>query len=206
MSVVRSERRPRGELSRVLVIDDEPDIRELIDLTLSRMGLAAACAGSVSEARQALAEGEFQLCLTDMRLPDGDGLEVVRYIAEHHAQTPVAVITAFGSTENAVAALKAGAFDYLAKPVGLEQLRALVKSALRVSDNQRQDDPLQSLTGESGAMQQVRALIEKLARSQAPIYISGESGSGKELAARLIHARSAQASGPFVPVNCGAIP
>jgi two-component system response regulator PilR (NtrC family) len=206
MSVVRSERRPRGELSRVLVIDDEPDIRELIDLTLSRMGLAAACAGSVSEARQALAEGEFQLCLTDMRLPDGDGLEVVRYIAEHHAQTPVAVITAFGSTENAVAALKAGAFDYLAKPVGLEQLRALVKSALRVSDNQRQDDPLRSLTGESGAMQQVRALIEKLARSQAPIYISGESGSGKELAARLIHARSAQASGPFVPVNCGAIP
>lgn len=206
MSVVRSERRPRGELSRVLVIDDEPDIRELIDLTLSRMGLAAACAGSVSEARQALAESEFQLCLTDMRLPDGDGLEVVRYIAEHHAQTPVAVITAFGSTENAVAALKAGAFDYLAKPVGLEQLRALVKSALRVSDNQRQDDPLQSLTGESGAMQQVRALIEKLARSQAPIYISGESGSGKELAARLIHARSAQASGPFVPVNCGAIP
>ena len=114
MSVVRSERRPRGELSRVLVIDDEPDIRELIDLTLSRMGLAAACAGSVSEARQALAEGEFQLCLTDMRLPDGDGLEVVRYISEHHAQTPVAVITAFGSTENAVAALKAGAFDYLA--------------------------------------------------------------------------------------------
>ena len=206
MSVVRSERRPRGELSRVLVIDDEPDIRELIDLTLSRMGLAAACAGSVSEARQALAEGEFQLCLTDMRLPDGDGLEVVRYISEHHAQTPVAVITAFGSTENAVAALKAGAFDYLAKPVGLEQLRALVKSALRVSDNQRQDDPLRSLTGESVAMQQVRALIEKLARSQAPIYISGESGSGKELAARLIHARSAQASGPFVPVNCGAIP
>lgn len=206
MSVVRSERRPRGELSRVLVIDDEPDIRELIDLTLSRMGLAAACAGSVAEARQALADGEFQLCLTDMRLPDGDGLEVVRYIGEHHAQTPVAVITAFGSTENAVAALKAGAFDYLAKPVGLEQLRALVKSALRVSDSQRQDDPLQSLTGASAAMQQVRSMIEKLARSQAPIYISGESGSGKELAARLIHTRSAQGSGPFVPVNCGAIP
>ena len=206
MSVVRSERRPRGELSRVLVIDDEPDIRELIDLTLSRMGLAAACAGSVAEARQALADGEFQLCLTDMRLPDGDGLEVVRYIGEHHAQTPVAVITAFGSTENAVAALKAGAFDYLAKPVGLEQLRALVKSALRVSDSQRQADPLQSLTGASAAMQQVRSMIEKLARSQAPIYISGESGSGKELAARLIHTRSAQGSGPFVPVNCGAIP
>ena len=207
MSVARSERRPRGELSRVLVVDDEPDIRELIDLTLSRMGLAAACVGTVGEAKQALAEGEFQLCLTDMRLSDGDGLEVVRYIAEHHAQTPVAVITAYGSTENAVAALKAGAFDYLAKPVGLDQLRALVKSALRVPDGRpHQDDPLQSLTGESGAMQQVRAMIEKLARSQAPIYISGESGSGKELAARLIHARSAQSSGPFVPVNCGAIP
>ncbi len=207
MSVARSERRPRGELSRVLVVDDEPDIRELIDLTLSRMGLAAACAGSVAEARQALADGEFHLCLTDMRLPDGDGLEVVRYIAEHHAQTPVAVITAYGSTENAVAALKAGAFDYLAKPVGLEQLRALVKSALRVPGSQQQGNhPLQSLTGESAAMQQARSMIERLARSQAPIYISGESGSGKELAARLIHARSAQASGPFVPVNCGAIP
>ncbi len=207
MPVARSERRPRGELSRVLVVDDEPDIRELIDLTLSRMGLAAACVGTVGEARQALAEGDFQLCLTDMRLPDGDGLEVVRCIAEHHAQTPVAVITAYGSTENAVAALKAGAFDYLAKPVGLEQLRALVKSALRVPGGQHhQDDPLQSLTGESAAMQQVRAMIEKLARSQAPIYISGESGSGKELAARLIHVRSAQSVGPFVPVNCGAIP
>jgi len=206
MSVARSERRPRGELNRVLVIDDEPDIRELIDLTLSRMGLAAACAGSVAEARACLADGEFQLCLTDMRLPDGDGLEIVRHIAEHHAQTPVAVITAFGSTENAVAALKAGAFDYLAKPVGLEQLRALVKAALRVPDGAHQEDPLQSLTGESAAMQQVRTMIEKLARSQAPIYVSGESGSGKELAARLIHSRSARNSAPFVPVNCGAIP
>ena len=206
MSVARSERRPRGELSRVLVIDDEPDIRELIDLTLSRMGLAAACVGTVSEALACLAEGDFQLCLTDMRLPDGNGLDVVRYVTEHNAQMPVAVITAFGSTENAVAALKAGAFDYLAKPVGLEQLRALVKSALRVSDGESREGPLQSLTGESSAMQQVRTLIEKLARSQAPIYVTGESGSGKELAARLIHTRSARSGGPFVPVNCGAIP
>jgi two-component system response regulator PilR (NtrC family) len=193
-------------LSRVLVVDDEPDIRELIDLTLSRMGLAAACAGSVAEARACLADGDFDLCLTDMRLPDGDGLEIVRFIAEQRAQMPVAVITAYGSTENAVAALKAGAFDYLAKPVGLDQLRALVKSALRVPDSEGGDDPLQSLIGESAAMDQVRALIEKLARSQAPIYVSGESGSGKELAARLVHARSARAAGPFVPVNCGAIP
>ena len=206
MSVARSDRRPRGALSRVLVVDDEPDIRELIDLTLSRMGLAATCAGSVAEARASLAEGDFELCLTDMRLPDGDGLEIVRYITEQHAHMPVAVITAYGSTENAVAALKAGAFDYLAKPVGLEQLRALVRSALRVPNGEGKDDPLQALIGESVAMEQVRALIEKLARSQAPIYVSGESGSGKELAARLVHARSARAAGPFVPVNCGAIP
>jgi two-component system, NtrC family, response regulator PilR len=206
VSVVKSERRPRGELSRVLVVDDEPDIRELIDLTLSRMGLAAECVGTVGEAKQALVAERFQLCLTDMRLPDGDGLEIVRCITELHAQTPVAVITAFGSAENAVAALKAGAFDYLAKPVGLEQLRALVKAALRLPEGGEESDPLQSLIGDSSAMQQVRTMIEKLARSQAPIYISGESGSGKELAARLIHTRSARSASPFVPVNCGAIP
>jgi len=207
VSVARTERRPRGELSRVLVVDDEADIRELIDLTLARMGLATECVGSVAEARAALAAGGFQLCLTDMRLPDGEGLEIVRLITEHHPQTPVAVITAYGSAENAVAALKAGAFDYLAKPVGLEQLRALIKSALRLPGGaQDSEDPLQSLIGNSPSMQQVRAMIEKLARSQAPIYISGESGSGKELAARLIHSRSARAAGAFVPVNCGAIP
>ncbi|RIX44589.1 MAG: sigma-54-dependent Fis family transcriptional regulator [Rhodocyclales bacterium GT-UBC] len=206
MSVARSDRRPSGELPRVLVVDDEPDIRELIDLTLSRMGLAAECVGSVAEARQALAVQRFHLCLTDMRLPDGEGLDIVRCIAEQHAQTPVAVITAFGSAENAVAALKAGAFDYLSKPVGLEQLRALVKSALRLPEGSVEENPLQSLIGDSPSMQQVRDMIEKLARSQAPIYISGESGSGKELAARLIHLRSARNAGPFVPVNCGAIP
>ncbi|MBU1364443.1 MAG: sigma-54 dependent transcriptional regulator [Gammaproteobacteria bacterium] len=194
-------------MSRVLVIDDEADIRELIDLTLVRMGLATECVGSVAEARTALDNAVFQLCLTDMRLPDGDGLEIVRYITEHHPQTPIAVITAYGSAENAVAALKAGAFDYLAKPVGLEQLRSLIKSALRLpGGGQDSENPLQSLIGDSPSMQQVRAMIEKLARSQAPIYISGESGSGKELAARLIHGRSARAAGTFVPVNCGAIP
>lgn len=207
MSVARTERRPRGELNRVLVVDDEADIRELIDLTLARMGLATECAGSVAEARAALEAEDFQLCLTDMRLPDGEGLEIVRYITEHCPQTPVAVITAFGSAGNAVAALKAGAFDYLAKPVGLEQLRALIKSALRLpGGSQEEANPLQALIGDSPAMQQVRTMIEKLARSQAPIYISGESGSGKELAARLIHGRSARAASPFVPVNCGAIP
>lgn len=206
MSTARSERRTRGELNRVLVVDDEPDIRELIDLTLSRMGLAADCAASVAEAKAYLEEGDYQLCLTDMRLPDGEGLEVVRYISEHAGETPVAVITAFGSTENAVAALKAGAFDYLSKPVGLDQLRALVKSALQLPVAEQGQPSRQGLLGESAAIQQVRALIDKLARSQAPVYISGESGSGKELAARLMHAQSARAAAAFVPVNCGAIP
>lgn len=205
-NVRNAERQPRAALKRVLVIDDEADIRELIDLTLSRMGLAAETAASVADARRALEHETFQLCLTDMRLPDGDGLEIVRHIGEHFPQLPVAVITAYGNTENAVAALKAGAFDYLAKPVGLEQLRSLVRSALRLPERNKENDPLQALTGESQSMQQVRAMIEKLARSQAPIYISGESGSGKELAARLIHARSARSSAAFVPVNCGAIP
>ena len=207
MPATRSERRPGAELNRVLVVDDEADIRELIDLTLARMGLLAVCVGSVAEARAALDANSFQLCLTDMRLPDGVGLDIVRYIGEHHAQTPVAVITAFGSAENAVAALKAGAFDYLAKPVGLEQLRALVKSALRLPGGDKaESDDLAGLTGDSPAMEQVRTMIGKLARSQAPIYISGESGSGKELAARLIHARSNRGGAAFVPVNCGAIP
>lgn len=207
MSASRSDRRPRADLNRILVVDDEADIRELIDLTLIRMGLYAACVGSVSEARAMLDQERFQLCLTDMRLPDGDGLEIVRYIGERYPQTPVAVITAFGSAENAVAALKAGAFDYLSKPVGLEQLRAVVRSALRLpEDGSQAGAEFASLIGQSTAMQQVRALIEKLARSQAPIYVSGESGSGKELAARLIHGRSARGGGAFVPVNCGAIP
>ncbi|MBS1191191.1 MAG: pilR [Rhodocyclaceae bacterium] len=206
MSNPRPERRARGELNRVLVVDDEADIRELVDLTLSRMGLAADCVGTVAEAKSCLAEHPYQLCLTDMRLPDGEGLEIVHYINEQHGETPVAVITAFGSAENAVAALKAGAFDYLAKPVGLEQLRALVKSALRLPAQSSREEPMQPLSGESGAMQQVRAMIAKVARSQAPVYISGESGSGKELAARLIHAQGARSGGPFVPVNSGAIP
>ncbi len=206
MSVARSERRQRGELSPVLVIDDESDIRELIELTLVRMGLPTECVGSVGAARAALEQGDFSLCLTDMRLPDGEGLEIVRYIGEHHPRTPVAVITAFGSTENAVAALKAGAFDYLAKPIGLEQLRTLVKSALCLPQGSEAGPELPGLIGDSPSMQQVRETIGKLARSQAPIYLSGESGSGKELAARLIHARSARSAAPFVPVNCGAIP
>lgn len=212
MSVVKAERRPRGELARVLVVDDEADIRELLDLTVARMGLSADCAASIAEARRLLERQHYQLCITDMRLPDGEGLEIVRLIGERYGQTPVAVITAFGSAQNAVAALKAGAFDYLAKPVALEQLRSLIKSALSlprhggVADDERSLVAGGQLIGESAAIEHVRQLIDKLARSQAPVYISGESGTGKELAARLIHDQSSRHAAPFVPVNCGAIP
>lgn len=206
MSVVKGERRSRGELQRVLVVDDEADIRELLDLTLSRMGLAADCAGTVGEARELLAAHPYQLCLTDMRLPDGEGLELVRLIGERYSATPVAVITAFGSAENAVAALKAGAFDYLAKPVALDQLRSLIKSALEIPSQPAALPAEGGLIGTSRAIGEVREMIGKLARSQAPIYISGESGSDKELAARLVHQQSNRSEGPFVPVNCGAIP
>jgi two-component system, NtrC family, response regulator PilR len=208
MTAIRTERRSHPERAQVLVVDDEADIRELLDLTMARMGLTADTAGSVAEAKRCLGAKPYQLCLTDMRLPDGDGLELVRYIAETCRDLPVAVITAYGSTENAVAALKAGAFDYLSKPVSLEQLRALVKSALKVAQPEaaREQPDAYQLLGESPAMQNVRALIAKLAKSQAPVYISGESGSGKERAARLIHAMSPRAGLPFVPVNCGAIP
>ena len=204
-----NERRqgPRG--ADVLVVDDEEDIRELLEMTLIRMGLGSDAAGSVAEARELLANNDYRLCLTDMRLPDGDGLELVRYINEHCADLPVAVITAYGSMENAVVALKAGAFDYLAKPVSLEQLRALVKSVFRLPTQAKdgvEKDASAFLIGESSAMEQVRKLIEKLARSQAPVYISGESGSGKERAARAIHGLGPRAESPFVAVNCGAIP
>ena len=190
-----------------LIVDDETDILELLELTLLRMGLLVDRAERVQDAIKLLQHKQYALCLTDMRLPDGEGLEVVRYIGTHHPDLPVAVITAFGNAENAVAALKAGAFDYLAKPLALDQLRALVKSALKLPETKVAEPAAeQALLGTSPAMQQVRGMIEKLARSQAPVYITGESGSGKELAARLIHVSSARGDKPFIPVNCGAIP
>ncbi len=191
---------------KVLLVDDEVDLLELLELTLIRMGLDVARAQSVNEALRKLKDDRFDLCLTDMRLPDGEGLQVVEYINKEALDLPVAVITAHGSTENAVAALKAGAFDYLAKPVELEQLRSLVKTALKVPQAITTTPEGYQLLGDSQAIQQVRGLIDKLAKSQAPVYISGESGSGKELAARLIHQKSARGSQAFVPVNCGAIP
>jgi two-component system response regulator PilR (NtrC family) len=186
-------------------VDDEADILELLELTLVRMGLEVEGAASVRQARELLEKGEFDLCLTDMRLPDGEGLDLVRHIGEHCDDLPVAVITAHGSMENAVAALKAGAFDYIAKPVALEQLRTLVRSALALPKPEPRA-AVHVLLGDSAAIQQVRQTIEKIARSQAPVYISGESGSGKELAARLVHEKGARRERAFVPVNCGAIP
>ena len=196
--------RERGQ-PKVLVIDDEPDLLELLELTLSRMGLDTTRAQSVAEAIKTLDSQAFDLCLTDMRLPDGEGLRVVEHITEKGLDVPVAVITAFGSAENAVAALKAGAFDYLAKPVALEQLRALVKQALKVPEKPAAPSSYQ-LLGESQAIEQVRQMIERLSKSQAPVFITGDSGSGKELAARMIHLGGPRAEQPFVPVNCGAIP
>jgi two-component system response regulator PilR (NtrC family) len=189
----------------VLVVDDEPDLLELLELTLSRMGLDTTRAESVNDALRLLDREPFDLCLTDMRLPDGEGLRVVEYITQKALDVPVAVITAFGSAENAVAALKAGAFDYLSKPVALEQLRALVKQALKVPEKPQPATSYQ-LLGDSPAMQQVRGMIDRLAKSQAPVFINGESGSGKELAARMIHLKGPRAEQPFIAVNCGAIP
>jgi two-component system, NtrC family, response regulator PilR len=203
----RTDRRTNLARGTVLVVDDEADIRELLELSLVRMGLAVESAGSVAAAKRLLQSKHFDLCLSDMRLPDGDGLELVRHIGTQCADLPVAVITAFGSTENAVAALKAGAFDYLTKPLALDQLRLLVKSALSLPLKTAAPKTSDSkLLGASPAVDQVRAMIEKLARSQAPVYITGESGSGKELAARLIHGKGARRDDAFVPVNCGAIP
>ena len=187
-----------------LIVDDEADIRELLEITLSRMGLRTAAAGSVREARALLAEHSFDLCFTDMRLPDGNGIELVAQIQKKHAGLPVAVITAYGSAQAAVESLKAGAFDFVSKPIDLGQLRKLVDTALKLRTPPESGDG--GLLGAAPVIDALRALIERLARSQAPVHITGESGTGKELVARLIHSRSPRADAPFVPVNCGAIP
>jgi two-component system response regulator PilR (NtrC family) len=190
-----------------LVVDDERDIRELLVLTLGRMGVRVDTAADLAAARAQLAADRYDLCLTDMRLPDGSGMELVAHIAQRYPDTPVAMITAYGNVEAAVDALKAGAFDFVTKPVDLSVLRRLVQHALDLGEKRRSQQPTHSrLVGESARMQQLRATISKLARSQAPVYIAGESGVGKELVARLIHEQGARSNGPFVPVNCGAIP
>ncbi|MCL6712123.1 sigma-54 dependent transcriptional regulator [Pseudomonas sp. R2.Fl] len=200
-----------SENRSALIVDDERDIRELLVLTLGRMGLRIDTAANLGEARELLSRNSYDLCFTDMRLPDGNGIELVGEISRNYPRTPVAMITAFGNIELAVEALKAGAFDFVSKPVDLTVLRGLVKHALELNNTERAPAPpppeqASRLLGSSPAMAILRDTIGKVARSQAPVYIRGESGVGKELVARTIHEQGARASGPFVPVNCGAIP
>lgn len=193
-----------------LIVDDEPDILELLSITLMRMGIDTQQAHNLSTAHELLKSQSFDLCLTDMHLPDGNGLDLVKHIQQQHPNTPVAVITAFGSIETAIEALKLGAFDFVSKPVELSRLRDMVQQALKIkpvaelSENVAQN--ARELLGQSAAIEQLRSQINKVARSQAPVYISGESGSGKELVARLVHQLSPRSDAPFIPVNCGAIP
>ncbi|MBD3657657.1 MULTISPECIES: sigma-54-dependent transcriptional regulator [Marinobacter] len=193
-----------------LIVDDEPDIRDLLEITLTRMGINTLTAPDISSARALLAEHQPQLCLTDMNLPDGNGIDLVGWIGQNCPNTPVAVITAYGNMDTAIEALKAGAFDFVSKPVELPRLRELINSALKLSDAPADaatlgDDP-GLLLGNSAEIKRLRSQVRKLARSQAPVFISGESGSGKELVARMIHLQGPRAEGPFIAVNCGAIP
>src|SRR5690349_14719258 len=194
----------------VLVVDDEPDLLELVSLTLSRMSLDTRSAGDIGTAQKLLRNGTFDLCLTDMRLPDGDGLDLVGWIQENKPQVPVAVITAHGNVESAVRALKLGAFDFVSKPLDLGVLRKLVGSAIRLGARTDGSATLTTniprLIGDSQPMQNLREMIARVSRSQAPVHIYGESGTGKELVARLIHESGARSAGPFIAVNCGAIP
>ncbi|MGO3128160.1 MAG: sigma-54-dependent transcriptional regulator [Luteimonas sp.] len=197
-----------SETRSVLIVDDEHDIRELLVLTLSRMGLRTETAPTLAAARELLAAAAFDLCLTDMRLPDGSGLDLVGEISTRYPAMPVAMITAYGNVEAAVEALKMGAFDFVSKPVDIHVLRGLVRQALELGERAKRNTEEQNsrLLGTSDVMVTLRNTIAKVARSQAPVFIHGESGTGKELVARTIHAQGARAGGPFVPVNCGAIP
>ncbi|MDH5190206.1 MAG: sigma-54 dependent transcriptional regulator [Gammaproteobacteria bacterium] len=190
-----------------LIVDDEPDILELLEVTLSRMEINTITAGTLNEAKQAVTNGGFDLCLTDMKLPDGDGIELIEFLQKQHPEIPIAMFTAHGNMDTAIKALKSGAFDFVSKPVDINVLRNLITTALKLANKQdaiTSDSP--ALLGNSPAIEKVRKQIDKLARSQAPVYISGESGSGKELAARMIHENGARSDKPFMPVNCGAIP
>ena len=195
-----------ADRQRVLIVDDEPDIRELLTLSLSQMNLDSNAVGTLGEARECMDAHMFDLCLTDMRLPDGDGIDLVRHIQKIRPELPVAIITAYGNVETAVEALKAGAYDFVSKPLKLDELRNLVSSVLRLSRRPADRRSRHVLLGDSEPMRRIRGMVLKLARSQAPVYIRGESGTGKELVSRLIHEKSARSDGPFVPINCGAVP
>jgi two-component system response regulator PilR (NtrC family) len=192
----------------VLIVDDESDICELLGITLQRMDLNPRTANTVAVAQRMLKTEQFDLCLTDMQLPDGDGLDLVKWIQQYSPSVPVAVITAHGNMETAVRALKLGAFDFVSKPLDLAGLRKLVASAIKLSETNDADTSVfgPRLLGSSSAMHNMREMIGRVARSQAPVHISGESGTGKELVAKLIHESGSRRDGPFVPVNCGAIP
>lgn len=189
-----------------LVVDDEPDIRELLEITLGRMGVNTDSAADMAQANQLIQSKKYDLCLTDMRLPDGNGIDFVKQLQQDFPQTPVAVITAHGSMDIAIEAMKAGAFDFISKPVELEDLRKITAAALRLKKSNGKTSAASDLLGEAPSFELVKKRIAKLARSQAPVYISGESGTGKELVARAIHNQGPRAGEPFVPVNCGAIP
>ena len=193
-----------------LVVDDEEDLRLLMQMTLKRLGVSCHTAENIQQAKQLLTKHQFNICLTDLNLPDGNGIELVEHISQHFHGLPVAVISAYGNMDVAIAALKAGAFDFVSKPIQPPQLKALLEQALTSNiqpisnlDLQIED---QMLLGTSTVMQNLKRTLRKLARSQAPVYIAGESGTGKEVVARLIHQLSNRNEGPFVPVNCGAIP
>lgn len=193
------------ENATALVIDDEPDICQLLEITLSRMGITVVSAFTLAEAKAHLKKQKFNICLTDMRLPDGDGLDLVAYVQNHHPTLPIAIITAHGNMETAIKALKLGAFDFISKPIDLSSLRDIVEDALKIN-NSLPEISADFLIGSSDTMKALRENISKVVRSQAPIYISGPSGSGKELVARIIHQSGPRREEPFIPVNCGAIP
>jgi len=193
-------------IKRALIVDDEPDLCQLAEITLNRMGIDTLSAHNVKDAESLLSEHEFNLCLTDMNLPDGNGIDLVKHIQQSYSHIPVAVITAYGNMESAVLALKAGAFDFISKPVDLNVLRGLVESSLKLKHSSEPSTSTNTIIGESVEIKHLNKQLSKLARSQAPIFIHGESGTGKELAAQQIHLQSSRADQPFIPVNCGAIP